>query len=159
MVFLHAPDWLICAQSDVIWRHRTLSSVSANQIARKLPDLWRELKSGVMSCFFPVLKCHFFALEWAFDLLFFLKMCKKFSRFRISYREVAATSSSMFFWRFFDFLLAQKQFFPFNCFSCSLFKFAVNGPSSALYSEIQSEKIISNEPFSDEILAIAMKKC
>ena len=159
----HACTWLVNTRAKwrhLIWRHLVIcvSQSDRAKVARGSRKLPGGPIPGVMSCFFPVFKCHYFALEWSFALLFFLKMCKKFSRFQISYREVAATSSSLLFWRFFDFLLGPKAVFSILLFSCPLFKFAVNGFNRTVFSEIQSEKIISNEPFSDEIFASAIKK-
>ena len=113
---------------------------------------------GVMSCFFPVFKCHYFALEWSFALLFFWKCVKNSRDFKYLTAKLPRHRLPCFFDDFLIFFWAQKQFFPFYHFSCPLFKFAVNGFIRTVFSEIQSEKIISIEPFSDEIFASAMKK-
>ena len=156
----HACTWLVNTRAEwrhLIWRHLVIcvSLSDRAKVARGSDSARFRGSCHVFSLFLSVI-----ILLWNDRLpYFFFWKCVKNSRdFKYLTAKLPRHRLPCFFDDFLIFFWAQKQFFPFYHFSCPLFKFAVNGFIRTVFSEIQSEKIISNEPFSDEIFASAMKK-
>ena len=155
----HAPDWLILAWGDVICYDVTSSPVSANQIARKSPACpIMSCAGGCVMFFFMFLSAIIFLWFVRFSYFFLWKYVINSLDFGCLTTKLSPHRFPCLFDHFLIFFWAQKQFFPFYYFPCPLFKLAVNGSSRNGFCEIQSEKIISNEVFSDEIFASAIKK-
>ena len=141
----------------LLWRH-LITCISQSDRAKIASMSYNVLCRGLCHVFFMFLSAIIFLWFVRFSYFFLWKYVINSLDFGCLTAKLSPHRFPCLFDHFLIFFWAEKQFFPFYYFPCPLFKLAVNGSSRNGFCEIQSEKIISNEVFSDEIFASAIKK-